>query len=715
MTFEPMTLRRFGAIVAACLFLAATAGGAHAPAGQEAAGQRAPARPQPDVTFKVEVNYIEVDAIVTDATGRLVRDLTKDDFVVLEDGVPQPISVFALVDLPIERAERPLFREAPVEPDVQTNARPFDGRIFVLVLDDLHTHPLRSALVKRAAREFVERYVGANDLVAVVHASGRGGASQEFTTNRRLVLQAIDRFMGSKTTSVTLAKIEEFRNRYGTPLQEERLNDPLEVERGYFARSMLDTLTAVAEYLGGVRGRRKAVVFFSEGIDYDIHDPFNNPQASTIVRETQDLIAAATRANVNIYAVDPRGLTMLGEEAIQLTGMPPDAPTELSTTGLMSELRLAQESLRVLADETGGFAVVSTNDFAGAFARILEETSTYYVLGYYPTNDRRDGRFRRIEVRVTRPGLHVRARRGYVAPRGRAPARTLDAAAGTSAVLRDALGSPVPLSGLTLSASAAPFKDAAPHASVVVTVEVPGRTLSFVERNGRYTNALEVSFVAVDERGTIRGGDRKSVTLDLRPQTHRAVSQYGLKLVSRVSLRPGRYQLRIAAREANGGRIGSVHYDLEVPDFLSPPLAMSGLVLTSAGASRAAALAEDAALKQVLPAQPTTWRSFVPADQLALYAEVYDNRASTPHTVDITTTVRAEDGRVVFKTEEARGSAELGGARGGYGYTAEIPLRGFAPGLYVLRVEARSRLGGDTVARELAFRVVPGPAPGGVS
>ncbi len=669
--------------------------------------QTVPSRQQPEVTFKVEVNYVEVDAIVTDSTGRLVRDLSKEEFVVLEDGRPQAISVFALVDIPIERPERPLFRETPVEPDVRSNARPFDGRVFVLVLDDLHTHPLRSSLVKRGAREFVERYVGANDLVAVVHTSGRADAGQEFTNNRRLILDAIDKFIGSKTQSVTLAKIEEFRHRYGTPLQNERLNDPLEFERGYYARSTLDTLTAVADYLSGLRGRRKAVVFFSEGIDYDIHDPFNNPSASTIVQETQDLIAAATRANVNIYAIDPRGLTMLGEESIQLTGMPADAPTELSTTGLMSELRLAQDSLRVLADETGGFAMVDSNDFAGAFDRLLEETSTYYVLGYYPTDDRRDGRFRRIDVRVKRPGLQVRARRGYVAPRGRLRTRSVDAAAGTSAALRDALGSPVPVSGLTLSAFAAPFKDTAPNASVVLGVEVPGSALSFVARHGRHSTALEVSLVAVDERGRVRGGDRKSVTLDLRPQTLRAVQQYGVKLVSRVSLPPGRYQLRVAAREANGGRVGSLHYDLVVPDFSKPPLAMSGVLVTSAGASRTPSAAEDAALKKLLPAQPTTWREFVPADQLALFVEIYDNRGDAPHTVDITTTVRAEDGRVVFETHDARTSEELGGPRGGYGYTAEIPLRGWAPGLYVLRVEARSRLGGDTATREVAFRVVP--------
>jgi VWFA-related protein len=665
-----------------------------------------PAREQPAVTFKVEINYVEVDAIVTDASGRLVRTLTKDDFEVLEDGKPQSVATFSLVDIPIEREERPLFSPTAIEPDVQTNTRGMNGRLFVIVLDDLHTAPLRSTLVKRAARQFIERYVGANDLAAVLHTSGRADAGQEFTNNRRLLARAVDKFMGRKIESVTAARYQDYVNRYGTPMQNDPTKDPLDSERGFNARSTLGTLKALSEFMGGVRGRRKAVVFFSEGIDYDISNPIENPYATTLIDETRDFIGAATRANVNVYSVDPRGLTTLGDEGIMLQGLPPEAPTNLGMTGLMNDLRVSQDSLRVVADETGGFAVVNANDFSKAYSRILEENSTYYVLGYYPANDRRDGRFRRIEVRVKRPGLEVRARRGYVAPRGKAPAASTDAPEGTSAALREALNSPVPMSGLTLRASAAPFKAASPDVSVVLTVEVSPRDLQFVERQGRFYDEVEFSIVAVDKDGKIKTGDRKSLKLDLRPQTHQTIRQHGFKMVTRLTLRPGRYQVRVAARELNASRLGSLYYDLEVPDFAAEPLMMSGLVVTSAGASRAPAVEEDAELKKVLPSQPTTVREFVANDQLALFAEIYDNRGATPHTVDITTTIRSDTGTVVFKAEDSRKSSELGGARGGYGHTAQIPLKGLASGLYVLRVESRSRLGGEPVFRETAFRVV---------
>src|SRR6476660_7827586 len=155
------------------------------------AGQQPPAQPQPppqpqQPTFRVRVDYVEVDVVVTDRQGNLVRDLKKEDFQVLEDGKNQAINTFTLVDIPVERADRPLFAALPIEPDVRTNERPFDGRVYVMVIDDLHTNFGRQERVKRAARQFVQRYLGANDLMAIVHTRNATEANQEFTNNKRL-------------------------------------------------------------------------------------------------------------------------------------------------------------------------------------------------------------------------------------------------------------------------------------------------------------------------------------------------------------------------------------------------------------------------------------------------------------------------------------------------------------------------------------------------
>ncbi|MCA1584359.1 MAG: VWA domain-containing protein [Acidobacteria bacterium] len=377
-----------------------------------------PTSQQPPVTFRAEVNYVEVDARVVDAQGRFVAELTQKDFQVFEDGKPQQVTAFSLVNIPLARAERPLFASKPIEPDVQTNLA-FDGRVYVLVLDDLHTQPLRSALVKAQARRFIERYVGANDLAAVVHVSGRGDAGQEFTGNAQLLLAAVDKFMGRKIRSSVMERIDEEQRTRGLRQQGDPITDSRDQERTFEARNALSTLKSLAEYLGNVRGRRKALVLFSEGIYYDINHPFANQGATTIIDATREAIAAATRANVAIYGIDPRGLTNAGVDT-EIQDLSADPTLNLGTSALQNELRLSQDSLRVLADETGGFAAVNSNDFNTAFQRIVDDNSSYYLLGYYPANDRRDGRLRKIEVRVNRPGVTVRARKGYVAPRGRA-------------------------------------------------------------------------------------------------------------------------------------------------------------------------------------------------------------------------------------------------------------------------------------------------------
>ena len=138
---------------------------------------------QPSVTFRAETNFVEVHAIVTDETGAFVRNLTQDDFEILEDGKPQSPSVFSLIDLPIERPFMPRDATEPIESDVRATTRTFDGRIYVFLLDDLHTAFTRTQRVRDAAKQFIHQYLGANDLAAVVYTSGRQESGQELTSS----------------------------------------------------------------------------------------------------------------------------------------------------------------------------------------------------------------------------------------------------------------------------------------------------------------------------------------------------------------------------------------------------------------------------------------------------------------------------------------------------------------------------------------------------
>jgi VWFA-related protein len=673
---------------------------AASPAAQQAPAPQ-PAEPQqPPLTFKVEVNYVEIDATVTDPQGNFVTGLTRDDFEILENGKPQNISIFAPVNIPVERADPPLFAAAPIEPDVRTNRREFDGRVFVLVLDDLHTGVQRTPRLKVAARQFVERFVGANDLVAIVSTGGAKGTSQDFTTSRRRLLDAIDRISGQKLRSSTLEKMGQIGRQI--PGQTGGPRDSLEMERAYKARNTLSTLKNTADFLAGIRGRRKAVVFFSEGIDYDVTNPIQNQWATDILNETRTAIEAATRANVSFYGVDPRGLGGF-EDLIDMPAPPEDNSLGMHT--LQDELRLAQDSLRVLSEETGGFAAINANDYRQAFDRIIRENSSYYVLGYYSNDERRDGRFRPVEVRVKRPGLQVRARKGYTAPKGRPAAPASAASAGTSAALREALDSPIPISGLGLTAFAAPFRGSGDKASVSIALEIDGSRFKFAEKDSKLSDTIEVSLVAFDDSGKVRDGGRDTVTLTPRPQTRDAIVRTGVRMMRRLQLAPGRYQLRIAAREEGAGAVGSVLVDLDVPDYSALPLSMSAIAITSASASAVPTASADPQFKDVLPAAPTARREFPRGDALALFTEIYDNQTRAAHRVQIRTSVLADDGKAVFTSSDERRSEELGPKGGGYGHTAQIPLN-FAPGRYVLRVEAQTLLSnGGSAMRELEFRI----------
>lgn len=641
---------------------------------------------QPTVTFKVEVNYVEIDAVVTDAQGQFVSGLTKDDFQVSEAGKPQAITAFTRVDIPIERADPPLFRANTIEPDVRSNLTEFNGRVFVLVLDDLWTAPSRSRLVRAAATQFVRRFVGANDLVAVVTTGGSTKNAQEFTSSRPRLIAAIDTFVGRNAKDDV-----------------QQSSDGPDLERVMHARNTYSELRGLADYVGGIHGRRKAIVWFGEGIDYDIDNPFQSPNADVVRQEMQDTIAAATRANVSVYGVDARGVGPGLDEVIELEGLP---EVNGGMVRIQDKIRRAQDSLRIVSTETGGFAIVNRNDLNGAFQQIIQENSSYYILGYYSTDERRDGRFRDVQVRVTRPGLLVKARKGYVAPTGKPTIAAPPLSGNASPALRDALESPIPTGGLGLSVFAAPFAGQAPKASVAVIVEVDPARLKFAEQNGTFNDDLEVVIIAVDASGKSPDGARDLAPLRLGPRSYDSVQRYGFRLVRRLSLPPGRYTLHVGARETNGGAVGSVAMDLDVPNFSAAPLAMSAVTIASAWASRIVTANPDPELKQVLPSSPTAQRAFPVNDTLVLFTDVYDNVATPAHRVMMKTTVTGDDGKVVFTSNDERRSEELGGKTGGYGYSATIPLKDLAPGRYVLRVEAQSSLSkGGSAARELEFRV----------
>ena len=273
-----------------------------------------------------------------------------------------------------------------------------------------------------------------------------------------------------------------------------------------------------------------------------------------------------------------------------------DFQAESGMSAVMNETRRAQDFLRTLSSETGGFAVVNQNDLNGAFARIIQANSSYYLLGYYPTNDQRDGKFRDVTVRVKRPGLEVKSRRGYTAPKGKPTTRETSAtAAAAPPDLRAALNNPMPVNGLGMRVFAAPFAGPSKKGAVVIVVEFDPARLRFEPvPGGGHAEDLELIIVPVNAAGKSLEGARDKAPLRLSQKSYEFARANGLRLTRRLDLPVGRYQLHIAAKASNGNAVGGLTYDLDVPDFSKPAVAMSGLTLTSVSAERILAPPPDA-------------------------------------------------------------------------------------------------------------------------
>jgi VWFA-related protein len=693
---------------------------------------QAPQPPPP--TFHVSVDSVEVDVTVTDQKGNFVTGLVREDFELSEDDRPQVIENFSYVDVPAEPQDQFVVLGRPIRSDVQSNRLVPTGRVYLIVLDDLDVSPFRTAQVRKSAREFVEHHLSANDMAAVVCTSGRTDVAQEFTSDPILLLAAIDRFFGQRLRSAEAERIDEYYqlqniggdSNSGTTQKQiddvtvadvmarKQSFDPSELERGDRAVAVLKGLSSLSTFLAGVHGRRKALLLFSEGIDYPMADVFNSERGTDISRATQDVLDAAARANVNIFSFDPRGLMGLTDDFVELSrsgsqnefaGTEPNKREGQPYSGLQAltqEMALTQDSLRTLADGTGGFAVTDRNPTVEQFDRMVQANSQYYLLGYTPPAHSHDGQFHQVKVTVKRPGLKATTRRGYSSPSDRRPVET-------------DLTSPIQQRGLGLSVQAAPFRQSATEASVALTIEVDGDRLAFAPQPGSplVSDTVQISFFTLDPDGKAQHGTRLALNLDLRPDTYERVKALGVRAAPRLVLKPGRYELRISARDRVSGQVGSVFYDLTVPNYSKDPLMISGLLLSSESAEQVFTPEPDPTTGKLLPSPATSQRAFTQNDTLALLAEVYDNTSSRrPQNIEMNASLVPTSGLPVFVARDELRDAATETQQSGktLTYTRRIPLKDVAPGRYLLRVDARvgSSRGAKAVAAETIITVAPG-------
>lgn len=625
-------------------------------------------------TFRSGVDAVALDVVVTDAKGVPVTDLTKDDFELRENGKAQPITTFASVQIPID-PPRGLAKTWAVHRDVASNDQP-PGRLYVFAIDEIAGDmALKTRLF---LRQFLERYLGPDDLAAVV-LIGRGLRTdgQPFTNNPRLVLEAVDKVSGGFPGGLAGGR-GEVVNR-------------------------LDALRKVIEAVAAIPAGKKAVMYFTQSINFDMFTVVDYAARRQLSNEEIDAHAAmtaATRGNVAVYPVNPAGA---------------------GGTGLDEAM-----DMEALANVTGGFKVTNTNSFMAAFERVRQENSAFYTLGFNSTYGERDGRFVRVDVRVKRPGLRVRHRDGYFAWMGDKRAPNAATAAETPALA--ALAAPVAAPGLTMHVAAAAYPTGRKQAAVALVAEFDPDTLSLPENDGLFAGELEISYTATDLRNRVFPGGRHTMSLSWSQPALEHVRVHGVRLVTTLDLPEGRYQLRVGA--GSGTANGGVLYDLDVPDFQNEPLVLSGVAITTESAGKGLTLrpapAMAARVKPVdcerticvaplskeapssenplraLSTPPSARRTFKRDEELTLYAEVAKNGKAQSQAVTYTLALEGQDGgRIDLATDTRAPNKERREA-----FTTRVSLRDVQPGRYLIRVEAKcSARGVEPVVRQIPIEV----------
>jgi VWFA-related protein len=651
-------------------------------------------------TFRGGVDAVQIDAFVTDANGQPVHGLTVDDFEVYRNDQAQPITTFATVDIPTMKSPPPAF---PDEPDVATNTRP-DGRVYMFMLGS--GNPLRT---RHLLHRFMDQYFGDNDMAAVVVGRGLVTDGQDFTYSRRLILQAIDKFSGGGTVPSVARTDPEYSTAVSDRVGAQDLRERME----FFAR---------------IPGHRKFVLWFTDHIGFDAFDvvDYNGGVPSLAGEHVHAAVHAATRGNIRIYPISPAGLN-------------PDAG--------LGELERRMD-FRAIAEVTGGTAHVGSNEFDEAFATMVQETSTYYVLGVEAATVKQ-GRYVRFNVRVKRPGLQVKARPGYAEQLEYLKRRTKPEP--TRTPVAAALANPVSVPGVPMRVVATPFRGEGKRASVALTVDLEASTLSFAEKDGKAVADLQLRHLATGARKDIYPEWHYAGEVAMSAADRERVRGRGLRVVSQLELPEGRYQIRIAS--SSGGNAGSVVYDLEVPDFTDGHLTMSGISITTAQADDTVTLKGESdrtavrkascqppscsadarsgvyvspwvaetkspvlQMLQRLPTPPTTDRTLTSNDTIGVFVEVYDNNKRVARDPSYAITVNASlldaTGRAVRQVSDSRASQSPRRASGGHGFSMMLPLSSVPAGDYVIQVEGRSGRNPDhVVTRRIPIRIEASGAP----
>ena len=636
----------------------------------------------PNGTIRVDVNLVQVDAVVTDAHGQRVPGLQAADFELLQDGKKQTITNLSYIAAPPHPAARSAVPVKTAKGEVPPPPTPLPpaaiGRVLALLVDDQGIAGENIGRVRGALKNFIDEEMRPGDLVAIVRTSAGMGALQQFTAEKRLLYQAFERVKptDNRVGFNSFWPLGPTTNGNWNPLKD--------------IRSSLAAIRFVVNSMAGLPGR-KSVVLFTEDIRL-ISGRAVNP---VIVKALQQLTDAAARASVVINAIDTRALATFIVSAMDNTGETSAGPAMTAgQIALVAKQRQAlmnrtQDGMFELADQTGGLFLHDVNDLSDALRRVAEDGDAYYLIGYHPDAETfaksgTEPKFHRLEVRTTRPVLHVRTRNGFF---GTPPDAASSPEEARETPLTHAFESPY--AGV-LHPRLTAFFDSFPNSGSFVNAFLyfdPRDWKWSTEPDGSRKASVEVAAAAFDDNGAARGLMNTRFPLRLDGRQYAEAVRKGMVYAVHIPIaKPGPYLVRAALRDPATEATGSAEQFVEVPNLAAGRLALSGIVVQQHFAQTAATAAPTG------PAIDFTnggaRRVFPGSVELDYYYDILNAVGPRP---DLETQTRLfHDGAQIGADKAVPDTSKANPTQ--LRASGRLRLRSLAPGAYALQVIVTDKL-----------------------
>lgn len=615
--------------------------------------------PTPDRdVVRISTNLIRIDVTVTDAKGKAIPDLRRDEIEIFENGEKQKITDLRFVSSGTRLNETQSGAARSGIPVPTAQLRPEQVRRTVaLVVDDLNLSWESVARTRQALKKFVAEQMEPGDLVAIIRTGAGIGALQQFTADKRILNAAIDKV---KWNALANGGISAFAPLQAVLPKDEDAPEPEPGERtpegierefrdfreGYFSTGTLGALEYVVRGMSVFSGR-KSVVFFSDGFRLSNTGATGFLENSRAVDPLIKLIEHANRASVVVYAMDPRGLVYTGLSAADDTAGRTPGQVDEEMSARRDTLSETQQSLRYIAEETGGFALINNNDLIGGVRRVLEDQS-YYLISYEPESETFDPakrRFNKLDVKVARSGAKVRYRSGFFSvpdretPPASQPVRETDALG----QLERALVSPFSVAGINVRLNALFGSDQRNPAYVRSLLHINANDLTFVDaENGKKKAVFEVLAMSFGDNGQPIDQLGKSYTLTVSPESLKKLHAEGFVYHFMFPVKKaGPYQYRVAIRDTQSGRLGSASEFIEVPDVRKKRLTLSSLVLENVSVETWQAASTAASVSyESNPMTDTALKRARAGSVLRFGFEVYNARADGGRAPRLTSRIR---------------------------------------------------------------------------